>query len=196
LSRRGETGKPPLISGACGARCAAVYIGTSGQHGVCKREADSLGAAVCSNQPARSPAKNKVCSLSLSFLRDFSAKPDTARSLSSHEYVNSLCTFIGDALANVHKLNPPLPAVPPCLTSNLFVSHLQSSFLLSLFILLALPFLSVFRSWFLYFRTFFLILFSFNILLGAREGRRFKSRIRWIFSILPTALWPWGRLSL
>jgi hypothetical protein len=28
------------------------------------------------------------------------------------------------------------------------------------------------------------------------EGRRFKSRIRWIFSILPTALWPWGRLSL
>jgi hypothetical protein len=27
-------------------------------------------------------------------------------------------------------------------------------------------------------------------------GRRFKSRIRWIFSILPTALWPWGRLSL
>jgi hypothetical protein len=28
------------------------------------------------------------------------------------------------------------------------------------------------------------------------EGRRFKSWIRWIFSILPTALWPWGRLSL
>jgi len=35
-------GKPPLITGACGARCAAVYIGTSGQHGVCKSEADSL----------------------------------------------------------------------------------------------------------------------------------------------------------
>jgi hypothetical protein len=28
------------------------------------------------------------------------------------------------------------------------------------------------------------------------EGCRFKSRIKWIFSILPTALWPWGRLSL
>jgi hypothetical protein len=31
------------------------------------------------------------------------------------------------------------------------------------------------------------------------EGRRFESRIRWIFSIylvLAAALWPWGRLSL
>jgi hypothetical protein len=28
------------------------------------------------------------------------------------------------------------------------------------------------------------------------EGRQFKSRIKWIFSILPIALWPWGRLSL
>jgi hypothetical protein len=83
-------GKPPLISGACGARCAAVYIGTSGQHGVCKREADSLAAAVCSNQAARSPAKNKVCSLPLSFLCDFGAKPDTAHSRCSHEYVRKL----------------------------------------------------------------------------------------------------------
>jgi hypothetical protein len=76
-----------------------------------KREADSLTAALCPNQPARSPAKNKVCSPPLNFLCYFNAKPDTAQSFCSHEYVNSLYTFIDDALVSVRKLNPPPPAL-------------------------------------------------------------------------------------
>lgn len=73
-------GKPPLITGACGARCAAVYIGTSGQHGVCKSEADSLSLLPCALLARRPKIKfENVCSLPLSFRCGLNAKPDTVQ---------------------------------------------------------------------------------------------------------------------
>jgi hypothetical protein len=45
-------------------------------------------------------------------------------------------------------------------------------------------------------RTSFAVAYLVEALCYKLEGRRFKSRIMWIFSILPAALWPWDRLSL